>query len=45
MPKEVVEYFEKLLKNCPKFTGNIELNLKDGIIMEVIERKKTVFVK
>ncbi len=44
MPEIVKKYIEKLLENNPKFTGNLELNFKDGIIMEVVERKKTVFV-
>jgi hypothetical protein len=41
MPKKLIEYIENLLKNSPNFTGSIEVNVKDGIILDVVKRERT----
>lgn len=41
MIKKVIEYLEKLFKDRPIFTGSIELNFKDGVLMDIVERKRT----
>jgi hypothetical protein len=41
MIQKVIEYLEKLLKEKPCFTGSVELNWKDGVLMDIVERKRT----
>jgi len=36
-------YVEKLLENIPDFTGKLEINFKDGKLMDINETKRTKF--
>jgi len=41
VPKVTAEYVRAMLKRNPEFTGQIVINFKDGIAMDVQEMKRT----
>ena len=34
-------YIEELLKRHPRFTGKLEVNFKDGTVMDINETRRT----
>jgi hypothetical protein len=38
--QKIVDYLEKLIYNSPKFTGSVEMNFKDGVLMDIVKRER-----
>jgi hypothetical protein len=42
---KIIKYLEEVFKKMPKFTGSIEINFKDGKLMDITEIKRTRFTE
>jgi hypothetical protein len=40
---KIIKYLEMVFKKTPQFTGSIEVNFKDGKLMDIKETKRTKF--
>ena len=43
--KQFNDYVTKLLAKLPEFTGSLQLNWKDGVLMDIHETKRTKIIK
>jgi len=41
--RKICEFVKLLLKKFPDFTGKLEINFKDGKLMDINETKRTKF--